>query len=355
MAVEPRSLSSSPTNGRRRPSWRPAAILGALGSSVACAGVVDVGHAPPSQTVFVGDVVSVQIVVSTPDFVAQPWDGLDAVITWDPAFLQLTGSTQLGAGAAFLAAGFLPDPDAVNASLVDGDAIFTALAPTGAPVLAPPSPGALVVTTLEFMALAPTPGTPVDYLPSIGLFGHTAVYLNGALVTGDASSVAIVKVIAFPCPNGENCFAVHAMPGCSNAVCCELVCDVDIACCEMGWDLGCKDLANGLCTHCGEPDAGDCAEPHLQPGCDNLACCRIVCALDQSCCEITWDLICAAEGCTLCAECFADLSPSGVVDGADLGILLANWGGSGCGDLNFDGVVDGADLGLLLAVWGPCP
>ncbi len=47
-----------------------------------------------------------------------------------------------------------------------------------------------------------------------------------------------------------------------------------------------------------------------------------------------------------------DLNGDGVVDGADLGALLQNWGGSGTGDLNGDGIVDGADLGLLLQNWG---
>jgi hypothetical protein len=52
--------------------------------------------------------------------------------------------------------------------------------------------------------------------------------------------------------------------------------------------------------------------------------------------------------------CPADLNGSGVVDGADLGLLLANWGAAGTGDLNGSGAVDGADLGALLAAWGPC-
>jgi hypothetical protein len=34
---------------------------------------------------------------------------------------------------------------------------------------------------------------------------------------------------------------------------------------------------------------------------------------------------------------------------------LGNWGFSGTGDLNNDGVVTGADLGLLLGEWGTCP
>jgi len=48
----------------------------------------------------------------------------------------------------------------------------------------------------------------------------------------------------------------------------------------------------------------------------------------------------------------ADLNGDGVVDGADLGLLLGAWGTSGPGDLNGDGTVDGADLGLLLGAWG---
>jgi probable HAF family extracellular repeat protein len=46
-----------------------------------------------------------------------------------------------------------------------------------------------------------------------------------------------------------------------------------------------------------------------------------------------------------------DLDGDGVVDGADLGAVLAAWGTSGAADLTGDGVVDGADLGVLLANW----
>jgi len=57
--------------------------------------------------------------------------------------------------------------------------------------------------------------------------------------------------------------------------------------------------------------------------------------------------------------CPGDLNNDGQVNGADLGLLLGNWGtcsATPClGDLNLDGVVNGADLGLLLGQWGPCP
>lgn len=54
--------------------------------------------------------------------------------------------------------------------------------------------------------------------------------------------------------------------------------------------------------------------------------------------------------------CPGDINLDGVVDGADLGLVLSAWGGNGAdgADLNFDGTVNGADLGLLLAAWGLC-
>jgi hypothetical protein len=54
------------------------------------------------------------------------------------------------------------------------------------------------------------------------------------------------------------------------------------------------------------------------------------------------------------AQCAADLTGDGQVDGADLGLLLGSWGGAQ-GDLTGDGFTDGADLGLLLGAWGACP
>jgi hypothetical protein len=49
---------------------------------------------------------------------------------------------------------------------------------------------------------------------------------------------------------------------------------------------------------------------------------------------------------------FGDVNDDGIVDGADLGLLLGAWGSSDpTADLNDDGVVDGGDLGLLLGEW----
>jgi len=61
-------------------------------------------------------------------------------------------------------------------------------------------------------------------------------------------------------------------------------------------------------------------------------------------------------GNTIC-DCTGDLTADGIVNGADLGVMLSAWGGctGGCAaDLNRDGVVNGADLGVLLSGWGVC-
>ena len=58
--------------------------------------------------------------------------------------------------------------------------------------------------------------------------------------------------------------------------------------------------------------------------------------------------------------CTGDLDESGLVDSADLGSLLAEWGDcskkTACrADIDGNDRVDAADLGLLIAAWGACP
>ena len=92
--------------------------------------------------------------------------------------------------------------------------------------------------------------------------------------------------------------------------------------------------------------------PHsftLVPGVDHLAP-AVLSGLGQA----NWDFYNAslAIPCRLAA----DIDCDGTVNGADLGLLLAQWGpGGGSADLDGNGAVDGADLGTLLAKWGPVP
>jgi formylglycine-generating enzyme required for sulfatase activity/alpha-tubulin suppressor-like RCC1 family protein len=55
--------------------------------------------------------------------------------------------------------------------------------------------------------------------------------------------------------------------------------------------------------------------------------------------------------------CDGDLNQDNQLNGADLGVLLGQWGTSGGttgADLNHDGTANGADLGLMLGAWGSC-
>lgn len=77
----------------------------------------------------------------------------------------------------------------------------------------------------------------------------------------------------------------------------------------------------------------------------------------------TWYLYVAPQGtnnwaCETAGCNCPDLNNDGVVNGADLGMLLADWGlVDSCANLDSQGAVSGADLGTLLSSWGPyqCP
>lgn len=110
---------------------------------------------------------------------------------------------------------------------------------------------------------------------------------------------------------------------------------------------------------CGSAEAGPCEAAHYLPFCSDSCCCQFVCAADPFCCETRWDAICESKATECAAECsgggkcVGDYDGNGVVNGGDLGALLAGWGGSDY-DLDGNGVVSGSDLGILLANWGAC-
>lgn len=65
----------------------------------------------------------------------------------------------------------------------------------------------------------------------------------------------------------------------------------------------------------------------------------------------------ARHGMAVFPECAGDLGePDGFINGADLLIVLGDWGCLGAcdGDANRDGIVDGADIVIVLGQWGRC-
>jgi hypothetical protein len=151
------------------------------------------------------------------------------------------------------------------------------------------------------------------------------------------------------CPPATNdCFTTGG-PGCSDVECCLIVCSFDPFCCDVAWDGLC---VNGAIDACDGP-SDDCPKSDHDcfttggPGCTDVECCLAVCSFDPFCCDVAWDSLCVNGAIDACGAppCPWDLNGDGAVDGADLGILLQNWGNP----------YDGADLGDLLNAWGPCP
>jgi hypothetical protein len=72
----------------------------------------------------------------------------------------------------------------------------------------------------------------------------------------------------------------------------------------QGDEVPCQpDLCPAPVDPCGQPDTNDCCDFGATPGCNDAACCEIVCAIDPFCCNVRWDGLCvdrANEFCGLC-------------------------------------------------------
>jgi hypothetical protein len=114
---------------------------------------------------------------------------------------------------------------------------------------------------------------------------------------------------------------------------------------KEGCDIVDREYFAGAWINDAPSDSGGVASDNCDAGMESLFADRIRAAIRS------WE---TAD----CIPCPGDFNGDGVVDGADIGILLAEWGScdKGCiADVDGDGDVDGADLGRFLALWGPCP
>jgi hypothetical protein len=179
------------------------------------------------------------------------------------------------------------------------------------------------------------------------------------MATYDTSEFSpCVAVTSAACgPGAGNCYVDHLTVGCDSSACCNLVCDIDAFCCQTEWDPLCVQEALDLCGNCGSFGAGPCHLSNGSPGCYEDACCAVVCALDDYCCDTAWDGLCAEEARATCTlDCLADcaLPVDGDIDVTDLLSVLAGWGSPGPCDTDDSGAIDVADLLKVLADWGPC-
>lgn len=114
----------------------------------------------------------------------------------------------------------------------------------------------------------------------------------------------------------ESCVLPHAKKGCADATCCDDVCAEDNYCCSVEWDVNCASLAQLICegsgpVPCGDPNAGSCSTPHPTPACSDAACCDQVCATWTPCCTTAWDNFCVSLAQTLCVSTCDPGCPTG--------------------------------------------
>ncbi len=181
------------------------ALLGMVFAAPAEAALVNLSFYPPAQIVNVGDTVEINLVATSTD-PNTPMDigAVDAILEWEAGYLGTVGYTAAHAGYAWMFEGFFNNPDGLNANLGDGNAMYTALAQVTQAAYAPGPPG-LIVTTLQFTALAETPGTLVSFLPEYGQFSRTRVMKFSPAnleVTGEIGGAALVTIIPEPTAAG---------------------------------------------------------------------------------------------------------------------------------------------------------
>lgn len=170
---------------------------------------IDVELRPVSQSASLGQTVEVGLYMASDDETDQLLSAAQVILAWEPAKLQLLGHH--GVGAVVLLSSSFPagDPFGLNESVPpqDGDAIYVAWAPIAGSVAATPE-GALI-TTFEFLALAPATASPVDIVEIGGAPPTATIVFDGSVpnldVTGLLSGAAVEIVSCCPADLNGDC------------------------------------------------------------------------------------------------------------------------------------------------------
>ncbi len=163
-----------------------------------------------TSPVQVGNTVEVRLnIAGTPG--NQNVGFVQTILTWDPAKLQLTGTSQTGA-FAWTSAAFYNDSDGINSGFPplpnnDGNAVFRARANTATSV----PPAGIRVTTFQFLAIDTATNSPISVVST--LLNTSTVVLNadvpfGSNVPIDSitnSTVSITCTSSPQCNDGNPC------------------------------------------------------------------------------------------------------------------------------------------------------
>lgn len=151
---------------------------------------VSMTFTPPVQCAAVNDIVEVELVLATD--VPTAISAVDVILSWNPA--QLDFLNALPGGATWFVTGFFNDPDGINTSLSDGNALYTLL---GNPLTPPTLPPNIPAAKFRFRVLA---DAQVAMLPTLGAFGKTKVLgtTPGSDLTGAISGPVLISAVSGP-------------------------------------------------------------------------------------------------------------------------------------------------------------
>lgn len=185
---------------RPRHVHRFLALLAAASMAFSAQASVDVTLISDTPVAEVGQTVGIRVQLSSPGPSAIA--AAQVVFAWDPAELRLLGLSNAGA-ASLLTSGLpSPDPYGLNEAPIpnDGNGLYLAFARLGHALGVSEEGESVLLTTLLFETLTPTPDAEVTILASAGSPpGRTAVF-DGATpntdVTGALSSATLIVIPA---------------------------------------------------------------------------------------------------------------------------------------------------------------
>jgi hypothetical protein len=163
-------------------------------------GSINLEWRPESQTVVIGETVSIGLYVVSDDDSDQSIAAMDVILDWDSGLLEMIGIDSSGP-YVWMFLGFPDDSGlgGLNDTFADGDALLSALSQLGSDNAARATPDGLLVATIQFVALAGTPLTVLTVPEQRGQFTRTVVF-DGETpsldVHGDLGSASVT---VWPC------------------------------------------------------------------------------------------------------------------------------------------------------------
>ncbi len=384
--------------------WGMGVLVGAAamaGLTHSARGDIDLELRTTSSTAVVGGTFTVSLYAVSSSAPSQSSAG-EVILTWDTAFVQLAGLNSTGA-PSYLASGFLADAHGLNASLTDGDAMWTFFATPGSPIVA--TPAGMLLMRFDFTALATTSPTTLINIAATGgsPAGQTIMYdavIPNTDITGTLSGTSM---LVLPTPKLAIVYpgAGALDPGDLVQVKLRML-DIPPSTPTTGFQAFLEfddtrlsfvnafytpvpfglpiispitavgntlDLAAGINTFIGQPPASGNADlavltfEVLTPcglGAVEFRAHKPPTRLSDTVGESILPLL--LLNLDPAATCPGDVVPNSTVDTDDLVVVILSWGPCASpppvcclGDTNASGEVDADDLVAVILGWGPCP